>query len=79
MSAQERLDVRPWSARKPQNVLLSAAFVVIAVALVWQALTAINEGRGGFVPYLMLLGGPVLAGYYIWYLAIRRFEDDGAN
>ena len=79
MSAQERFDARPWSARRPQNVLLSIAFVVIAVALVWQALSSISEGRGGFVPYLMLLGGPVLAGYYIWYLTIRRFEDDDAN
>lgn len=76
MSDEPRLDTRPWSARKPQNYLLSVVLVVLAVALVVQAISAINDGRGGLVPYLMILGGPVLACYYVWYFVIRRFEDD---
>jgi len=31
---------------------------------------------GGVVPYLLVVGGPVLAGYYVWYFNIRDFEAD---
>jgi drug/metabolite transporter (DMT)-like permease len=69
-------DVRPWSARKPQNLLLSAVFIVLAVALVMQGLAFIREGVGGLVPYLIILCGPAIAGFYIWYFTMRKFGSD---
>lgn len=74
----ERLMERPWSARKPQSLLLSVIFIVVAIALVWQAFTYIGEGTGGAIPYLLIIGGPLLAGYYIWYFNFRDFEAEQA-
>lgn len=67
---------RPWSARRPQSLLLSAMFVVLAVALVWQAFAYIGQGIGGAVPYFLVVGGPGIAIYYIWYFNFRNFEAD---
>ena len=69
-------DSRPWSARKPQNYFLSAAFIVLAIALVRQGSIFIGEGVGGLVPYLIILGGPAMAGFYVWYFTIRKFDSD---
>ncbi|MGA0221310.1 MAG: hypothetical protein ACO3MD_02335 [Candidatus Nanopelagicales bacterium] len=70
------LSSRPWSARRPQSLFLSVIFIVVAGALVWQAFDYIGRGMGGVVPYLLVVGGPVLAGYYVWYFNIRDFEAD---
>jgi len=40
----QALLARPWGARRPQNLVIGAAFVALAVALVWQAFTYIREG-----------------------------------
>lgn len=69
---------RPWSARRPQSVLLSAVFVVLAVALVWQAFAYIGQGIGGAVPYFLVVGGPAIAAYYIWYFNFRNFESESS-
>ena len=69
-------DSRPWAARKPQSYVMSAILIALAIALVWQGFAYINSGRGGLVPYFIILGGPVLAIYYIWYFSFRRFESD---
>lgn len=71
----DELTARPWSARRPQSLVLSVVFIVLAVALVWQAFSYIGKGVGGAIPYLLIVGGPVLAGYYIWYFNVRDFED----
>ncbi len=41
--------------------------VALAVALVTTGLGYIADGRGGLVPYLIVIGGPLISGYYIWY------------
>jgi hypothetical protein len=41
--------------------------VALAVALVLTGLGYIAEGRGGLVPYLIVIGGPLVGGYYVWY------------
>lgn len=69
-------DSRPWAARKPQSFVMSGILIAVAVALVWQGFAYINAGTGGLVPYLIILGGPVLAIYYVWYFSFRRFESD---
>lgn len=75
MSDQAGRDARPWSAQRPQSFVLSAMFIGLAIALVIQGLNFIEDGVGGLVPYLIVLGGPVLAGYYTWYFTIRKFDD----
>ena len=70
------LSSRPWSARRPQSLFLSAIFIIGAGALVWQAFDYIGRGMGGVVPYLLVVGGPALASYYVWYFNIRDFEAD---
>lgn len=70
------LTSRPWSARRPQSLLLSVVFVVLAAALVWQAITYIGQGIGGAIPYILIIGGPLLAGFYIWYFNFRDFEAE---
>lgn len=76
MSEPPQHDLRPWSARRPQSIVISAVLIVLAGALVRQGISSIGEGVGGLVPYLIIIGGPVLAAYYVWYLNIRRFDDD---
>lgn len=58
---------RPWSSRSPQKYVLSLIMLVLAVALVLTGLGYIADGRGGLVPYLIIIGGPILSGFYIWY------------
>lgn len=58
---------RPWSSRSPQKYVLSLIMVVLAVALVLTGIGYIADGRGGLVPYLIIIGGPILSGFYIWY------------
>ena len=67
---------RPWSARRPQSLVLSVMFIALAVALVWQAFSYIGQGIGGAVPYFLVVGGPAIAIYYIWYFNFRNFEAD---
>lgn len=67
---------RPWSARKPQNYVLSAILIVLGIALAWQGFTLAGEGRGGAVPYFLIILGPGLAIFYTWYFTIRDFEAD---
>lgn len=76
MTDGNEADVRPWSARRPQNFVLSGVLIVVAIFLVRQGLTNIAEGEGGLVPYLIILGGPALACYYTWYFTMRRFGAD---
>ncbi len=57
----------PWSGRGPQKYVLSLIMVILAVALVVTGLNFISAGQGGLVPYLIVICGPVICGYYIWY------------
>jgi hypothetical protein len=41
--------------------------VALAVALVLTGLGYIADGRGGLVPYLIVIVGPIISGFYIWY------------
>ena len=66
---------RPWSARRPQSLVRSVLIVVVVVALVLTALRYISDGVGGLVPYLMVVVGPILCGYYIWYWNFYRFDE----
>ena len=67
---------RPWSARRPQSLLLSLVFIVLAIALVAQAFAYIGQGVGGAIPYILIIGGPGMAIFYIWYFNFRNFETD---
>jgi len=57
----------PWSSRSPQKYVLSLVMVALAVALVLTGLGYIADGRGGLVPYLIVIVGPIISGFYIWY------------
>ena len=67
---------RPWSARRPQSLLLSVVFVVLAIALVLQAFAYIGQGIGGVIPYVLVIAGPAVAIFYIWYFNFRDFEAE---
>ena len=71
--------IRPWSARKPQNYVLSAILVIIGFALVWQGFALIDDGVGGVIPYFIIILGPALAVYYTWYFTIRDFGEGVAE
>ena len=58
---------KSWLHRRPQNLFIGVFFAFLGTALVIQALRYIADGVGGLVPFLMLLGGPALSIYYIWY------------
>ena len=73
---EAQLSSRPWSARRPQSLLFSLIFIVLAVALVWQAFDYIGRGLGGVVPYLIVVGGPAIAAYYVWYFNLRNFDAE---
>lgn len=73
-AGQESL--RPWSARRPQNFVLSGILIVIGIALAWQGFALIGEGTGGVIPYFIIILGPALAIYYTWYFTIRDFDED---
>ena len=51
----------------PRNFLLSAFVLVVTVAFVLQGISYIIDGVGAVVPYLMVIGGPILGIFYIWY------------
>ena len=63
----------PWSARSPQRWIFAIAAVALTVAIVIAALGSIRTGEGSVVPFLMLLVGPVLGGFYFWYFSIKRW------
>ena len=63
--------------RSAGKLALSVAFVAIAIGLVYQGVIYIGDGIGGLVPYLMIVLGPALAIYYIWYLLFRA--PDGST
>ena len=56
--------------------LFSVIFIALAVALVWQAFDYIGRGLGGVVPYLIVVGGPAIAAYYVWYFNLRNFDAE---
>lgn len=58
---------QPWSTKSPQRYVLSAVMVVLAAALVTTGLGYISSGVGGVVPYLIVVAGPLVAIFYIWY------------
>lgn len=66
---------RPWAARRPQSIVISAATLVFLVVFMMTAVRYIANGVGALVPYLMLVVGPVLWVYYVWYLNFFRFEE----
>ena len=51
----------------PRDFLLSAFVLVVTVAFVLQGINDITDGVGALVPYLMVIGGPILGIFYIWY------------
>ncbi len=61
--------------RSPGKLALSVAFIAIAIGLVYQGVIYIGDGVGGLVPYLMIVLGPALAIYYIWYLLFRAPDE----
>jgi len=44
--------------------------------LVWQALQYIGQGVGGAIPFFLIIAGPLVAGFYIWYFNFRDFEAE---
>jgi hypothetical protein len=60
--------------RSAGKLALSAAFIAIAIGLVFQGITYIGDGVGGLVPFFMIVLGPALAVFYIWYLLFRAPE-----
>jgi hypothetical protein len=69
---------QPWSTKRPQNFVLSAVMIALAIGLVLQGFAYISDGIGGPVPYLMVLGGPTLAIFYTWYFIFRKFDSEEA-
>lgn len=65
---------RPWSTRRPQNLILSAVLIVLGIALAIQGVVYVSQGVGGVIPYFIILLGPALAVYYTWYFTIRDPE-----
>jgi hypothetical protein len=61
--------------RSAGKLALSVAFIAIAIGLVYQGVIYIGDGVGGLVPYLMIVLGPALAVYYIWYLLFRAPDE----
>ena len=74
MTGEQQASMRPWSARRPQNFVLSGLLIVLGLALAWQGLSYIRSGVGGVIPYFILVLGPALAVYYTWYFVIRDFD-----
>jgi len=60
--------------RSPWRFLVLAVIVVAMIAVVGAGITYLQQGIGGVVPVLMIVVAPMLAVYYVWYLAIR--SDD---
>ena len=58
----------------PRNFLLSAFVLVVTVAFVLQGISYITDGVGALVPYLMVIGGPILGIFYIWYFIILLWK-----
>ena len=62
-----------WNVGK---FILSGLIVAVAVGLVYQGIIYISDGVGALVPYLMIVSGPTLAVFYIWYLLFRVPEEN---
>jgi hypothetical protein len=62
---------RYWSLRAPQRYIIPAIIAVVMAGVVWAGFAFIQQGVGGAVPFLMIVVAPILAGYYIWFFAIR--------
>lgn len=62
-----------WTVGK---VVLCIIFAALAVALVYQGIQFISEGVGALVPYLMIVVGPSIAIYYIWFLLFRAPDQE---
>lgn len=65
--------MRPWSARRPQSIVLSVAMVAMVVALEFTAVYDIRHGIGAAVPFFILVCAPVIGGYYLWYWNFYSF------
>ena len=70
------METQSWAQRRPQNLVIGIVFVALAIALIVQAVRYIIDGTGGLVPFLMLLVGPALCVYYIWYFNFYKPEED---
>ena len=57
-----------------QRAVVALVIVVTMIAVFVTGLGYIGQGIGGVVPYLMMAVAPLLAGYYVWYLLIRRTQ-----
>lgn len=62
---------REWSRRAPQRYIIPAVITFVMAAVVWSGVNYVQQGVGGAVPFLMIAVAPLLAGYYIWFFAIR--------
>ena len=67
--------MRPWSARRPQSLLLSLAMVIIVIALEITAVHDIQQQVGAAVPFFMAVCAPLLGGYYLWYWNFYQFGE----
>jgi hypothetical protein len=65
------MNERDWSLRAPQRYVIPGIIAVVMAAVVWAGFNFIQQGVGGAVPFLMIVVAPMLAGYYIWFFAIR--------
>lgn len=70
----ETAPVRPWSARRPQNIILSVVMVALVIGLEITAVRFIQQGVGAIVPYFLILVSPILGGYYLWYWNFYSFK-----
>ena len=69
----EHVPERPWSARRPQNIILSIAMIALVIGLEITAVHYIQQGVGAIVPYFLILVSPILGGYYVWYWNFYTF------
>jgi hypothetical protein len=53
--------------------------IVLAIGLVLQGFAYVSEGIGGPIPYLIILGGPALAVYYVWFFVFRKIDSGEAS
>ena len=73
-TTEESQSLRPWATKRPQSLVLSVIVVALGIAVVVTAVSFVAAGQGGIVPVLMMLGGPVVCGAYLFYLNGTRWE-----